>query len=98
MEQNLGTLFNWGTLTATYNNVPSNPGQIALLAAMKARVSYDFTLQLQPEALWGQTTTGNLYTISAIITSAGGFDFSQTKVSSCSLTLQINNITYVAGS
>jgi hypothetical protein len=95
--QKLGTLFDWGTLTATYNNVPNNPGQLALLAAMKARVSYDFTLQLPVEPLWGQDTTGNLYTISAIVTEAGGFDFSQTKVSSCSLTLDINNVVVTAG-
>jgi hypothetical protein len=97
VEKNLGTIFSWGTLTATYNNVPNNPGQIALLAAMKTGVAYDFTLQLLPEALWAQTTTGNLYTISAIVTEAGGFDFSQTKVSSCSLTLTINDIVVTQG-
>lgn len=96
--QNLGTQFDWGTFSATYNNIPSDPGQLALLVAAKSRVSYDFTLQLLPEPLWEQTTTGNLYTISGIVTSAGGFDMSQTKVSSCTLTVQINNIVVVAGS
>lgn len=98
IEQNLGTLFNWGTLTATYNNVPGNAGQAALLAAAQSRVAYDFTLQLPVEPLWGQILTGNLYAISAIVTSAGGFDMSQTKVSSCSLTLQINSVAITAGS
>ncbi|WP_213805756.1 hypothetical protein [Granulicella sp. dw_53] len=96
--KNLGTLFDWGTMSCTYNNVPSNAGQLALLAAAKSRVAYDFTLQLPVEPLWGQTTTGNLYTISAIVTSAGGFDFSQTKVSTCKLTLQINDIVITPGS
>jgi len=96
--QNLGTLFDWGTLTATYNNVPNNPGQLALLAAAQSRVAYDFTLQLPNEPLWGQILTGNLYTISGVVTSAGGFDASQTKVSSCQLTVQINNIVITAGS
>lgn len=95
--QNLGTLFDWGTFSATYNNIPSNAGQLALLVAAKSRVSYDFSLQLLPEALWTQTTTGNLYTISGIVTSAGGFDMSQTKTSTCTLTVQINNIVVTAG-
>lgn len=96
--QNLGTLFDWGTMSCTYNNVPTNAGQLALLAAAQSRVAYDFTLQLPVEPLWGETTTGHLYTVSAIVTSAGGFDFSQTKVSTCTLTLQINDITITPGS
>jgi hypothetical protein len=95
--QKLGTLFDWGTLTATYNNVATNAGQLAVLTAMKTRVSYDFTLQLPVEVLWSQTTTGHLYTVSGVIASAGGFDFSQTKVSSCTLTIDINNVVVVAG-
>jgi hypothetical protein len=98
VEQSLGTLFNWGTLTATYNNVVSNPGQLALLAAAKALVSYDFTLQLPPNPLAGQTTTGNLYTISGIVTSAGAFDTDQTKVSTADLEVTINNIVINPGS
>jgi hypothetical protein len=98
VEQNLGTLFSWGTLTATYNFVPGNAGQIALLAAAQSRVSYDFTLQLPAEPLWSQVLTGNLYTISGIVTSAGAFDASQTKVSSATLEITINNIVMVAGS
>lgn len=96
--QKLGTLFDWGTITATYNNVPTDPGQLLLLTAMKSGVAYDFTLQLPIEPLWGQTTKGHLYTISAVVTEAGGFDFSQTKVSSCSLTLDVNDILITAGS
>jgi hypothetical protein len=96
VTQNLGTLFDWGTMSVTYNNVVTNPGQILLLTAAQSRVSYDFTLQLLPNPLINQTT-GNLYTISGIVTSAGGFDFSQTKVSTCTLTVQINNIVITPG-
>jgi hypothetical protein len=98
VEQNLGTLFSWGSLTATYNFLPNDPGQISLLTAAQSRVSYDFTLQLPAEPLWNQILTGNLYTISGIVTSAGAFDTSQTKVSSASLEITINNIVVVAGS
>jgi hypothetical protein len=95
--QKLGTLLDYGTLTGTYNNVASNAGQLLLLTALKSGVSYDFTLTLQPNHLAGQILTGNSYAISAIVTEAGGFDLSQTKVSSCSFTLDINNVVITVG-
>jgi hypothetical protein len=95
--QNLGTLFDWGTLTATYNYVPTDAGQLALLAAAQSRVAYDFMVQLPVNKLIDQLLTGNLYTVSGIVTSAGGFDMSQTKVSSCTLSIQINNVVITPG-
>jgi hypothetical protein len=96
--QKLGTLFDWGTLSGTYNNIQSNPGQLALLAAAKSRVSFDFTLQLPPNPLENQTTTGNLYALSGIVVSAGGFDLSQTKVSQASFSIDLNDVKVTAGS
>ncbi|RZU39330.1 hypothetical protein [Edaphobacter modestus] len=98
ITQKLGTLFDYGTLSGTYNNIANDPGQVALLAAAKSGVAYDFVLQLPVNALAGQTTQGNSYAISAIVTEAGGFDISQTKVSQCSFTLDINSVTVTAGS
>jgi hypothetical protein len=95
--QKLGTLLDYGTLSGTYNNIANDAGQIALLAAFKTGVSYDFKLQLQPNPLAGQTTTGNLYAISGIITKAGGFDLSQTKVSTCPFELDVNSVTVTPG-
>src|SRR5260370_9988738 len=83
VTKKLGTMLDYGTLSGAYNNVASNPGQLAMLTALKSGVSYDFTLQLPPNPLASQTTTGNLYALSGIVTEAGGFDLSHTNVSSC---------------
>jgi hypothetical protein len=93
----LGTLFDWGTLSGTMNNIGTNPGQMAMLAAMKSRVAYDFTLQLPPNPLELETTTGKLYTLSGIVTSAGGFDLSQTKVSQASFAIDLNDVQITPG-
>lgn len=94
----LGTLFDWGTLSGTMNNIASNPGQKAMLVAMQSRVAYDFTLQLPINPLEAQTTTGNLYALSGIVTSAGGFDLSQTKVSQSSFSIDLNDVVITPGS
>jgi len=96
--QKLGTLLDYGTLSGTYNNIANNPGQLLVLTALKSGVAYDFTLQLEPNPLAGQTTTGNLYTMSGIVTEAGAFDLSQTKVSSCNFTLDLNSVSITQGS
>jgi hypothetical protein len=93
----LGTLLDFGKLSGTMNFVPTNAGQMALLAARNSGVAYDFTLQLLPQPLWGETTTGRLYAISGIVTEAGGFDLSQTKVSQGKFTIDINSITVTPG-
>jgi hypothetical protein len=98
VTKKLGTLLDYGTLSGTYNNVASNAGQLALLTALKSGVAYDFTLQLEPNPLAAQTTTGNLYALSGIVTEAGGFDLSQTKVSSCPFTIDLNDVTITPGS
>ena len=96
--QKLGTLLDYGTLTGTYNNNPTNAGQAALLVAFKTGVPYNFTLDLPAVASWGQTTTGNSFAISGIITEAGGFDMDMTKPSTCPFALDINSVTLTLGS
>ncbi len=96
--QYLGTLLDYGTLSGTYNRVSNNAGQMALIAANASGAAYDFKLQLEPNALIGQTTTGDLYAMSGIVTEAGAFDLSQTKVSSCTFTIQLNSVLFTAGS
>lgn len=94
--QKLGTTLDYGTLTGTYNRVSSNAGQLALIAALKDGAAYDFTLVLEPNLLTGQTS-GDSYAISGIVTEAGAFDLSQTKVSSAPFTLDLNSVVFTAG-
>jgi hypothetical protein len=96
--QYLGTLLDYGTLSGTYNRVSTNTGQLALIAAQASGAAYDFKLQLLPNALAGQTTTGDSYVVSGIVTECDAFDISQTKVSMAKFTIQINSKTFTAGS
>jgi hypothetical protein len=96
--QKLGTLLDFGSLTGTYNRVSTDAGQLALIAANANGAAYDFELQLEPNPLAGQTTTGDLYKVSGIVTEAGAFDLSQTKVSSCTFTIELNSVAFTAGS
>ncbi len=98
ITQNLGTLLSFGTLTGTYNRVSTNAGQLALIAANANGAAYDFQLQLEINPLAGQTTTGDLYKLSGIVTDAGAFDLSQTKVSSCTFSIMLNSVVFTAGS
>jgi hypothetical protein len=96
--QKLGTTLDLGSLTGTYNRVSTNLGQLALIAANANGAAYDFQLQLEPNLLAGQTTTGDLYKVSGIVSEAGAFDLSQTKVSSCQFTIELNSVLFTAGS
>jgi hypothetical protein len=98
ISQYLGTMLDYGTFTGTYNRVSTNAGQIALNAALQNGAAYDFKLQIPVEPLLEQTTIGDLITFSAIVVEATGFDLSQTKVSSCPFSLQLNSFTFTAGS
>jgi hypothetical protein len=95
--QYLGTLLDFGTLSGTYNRVSNNAGQLALIAAQRTGFAYDFKLQLLPNTLAGQITTGDSYVISGIVTECDAFDISQSKVSMAKFTLQINSKTFTAG-
>lgn len=96
--QYLGTLLDYGTLSGTYNRVSNNAGQLALLAALQSGAAYDFKLQLVPNALTGQILTGDSYLLSGIVTEAGAFDLSQSKVSSEKFSIQLNSVAFTAGS
>lgn len=96
VTQYLGTILDYGTLTGTYNRVSNNAGQLALNAALQTKSAYDFTLTLEPNTLIGQTT-GDVYTVSGIVTEAGAFDLSQTKVATSTCTIQLNSVTFTAG-
>jgi hypothetical protein len=96
--QKLGTTLDLGSLTGTYNRVSTNAGQLALIAANANGAAYDFQLQLEPNLLAGQILTGDLYKVSGIVTEAGAFDLSQTKVSSCTFTIDLNSVLFTAGS
>jgi len=100
IRQDLGTILDYGTLSGTYNRVSTNTGQLALIAALQTSsgAAYDFKLQLPVNALLGQTTTGDSYAISGIVTEAGSFDISQTKVSTSNFSIKINTLTFTAGS
>jgi hypothetical protein len=98
VTQKLGTMLDYGQLTGTYNRVSTNAGQLALIAANANGAAYDFQLQLEPNALAGQTTTGDLYKLSGIVTEAGAFDLSQTKVSSATFSIDLNSVLFIAGS
>jgi hypothetical protein len=96
--QKLGTMLDFGSLTGTYNRVSNNARQMALIAANLNVATYDFQLQREPNPAINQTTTGDLYKLSGIVTEAGAFDLSQTKVSSCTFTIELNSVAFTAGS
>ncbi|MGF7180388.1 hypothetical protein [Tunturiibacter psychrotolerans] len=100
IRQDLGTILDYGSISGTYNRVSTNTGQLAMIAALQSTGgnAYDFKLQLPVNALLAQTTTGDLYTISGIVTEAGAFDLSQTKVSTSNFSIKINSFTFTAGS
>lgn len=97
IAQKLGGILDLGTFTFTTNRVSNNAGQLAVNAACIANGSYDFKLQLPANPLIGQTT-GDLITMSAIVTEAGSFNISLDKESEYSFTIDLNSYTVQAGS
>lgn len=98
VARKIGTILDLGTLTMTCNRIGNDAGQIAVNAACIANGSYDFQVQMPVNALTGQTTKGDLITMSAIVTEAGSFDVSIDKVSEYTFTLDLNSYTVTAGS
>lgn len=95
----LGTILDCGTLTLTMNRVPNDPGQLALSAANVEGSAYDFTIQLPINAKVGQTTKGDLITLSGIVTECGGFDVSLSKQAEITATIDIDgDYQFTAGS
>jgi hypothetical protein len=98
VAQKLGTITDLGTATFKYNFVGNDAGQLAVVAAQLTRQAYDFKIQVKPNALIGQVSTGTLFSFSGIITESGGVDFSIDKVSEATFTLDLNSYTITAGS
>ena len=98
IARKIATVLDYGQFSGTVLRVSNNAGQMACHAAQVARVAYDFKVQL-PVNPKTQTTTGDLYTFSAIVTEVGSFDMSISKPSEFALTLDIDGaITFTAGS
>jgi hypothetical protein len=96
IKQYLATLLDFGVVTCSYNRVSTDAGQLAVIAAVQTKSAYDFTLTLEPNPLIGQTS-GDVIALSGIVTEAGGFDTSQTKVASGSFSMQLNSYSFTAG-
>jgi hypothetical protein len=95
----LGTILDCGTLSLTFNRVPNDPGQLALSAANVEGSAYDFTVQLPVNAKVGQTTKGDLITLSGIVTECSGFDVSLSKQAEITATIEIDgDYSFTAGS
>jgi hypothetical protein len=85
-----------GQVKVTYNRVSSDAGQVALIAAFNAGGKWDFTIQLPKTQ--AQTTTGDLYAFSAIISGGPEFDGEVNAIAQESATLDISGpITFTAG-
>ncbi len=98
VARKIATILDYGQFSGTVLRVSNNAGQMACHAAQVARVAYDFKVQL-PVDPRTQTTTGDLYTFSAIVTDVGNFDISISKASEFTLTLDIDGATtFTAGS
>jgi hypothetical protein len=79
----LATVLDEGQVEFTVARIANDSGQLALLAAAYAEppVAYDFEVQLPVNPKAGQTSVGDLYAFSALITVPGTFDISLTKES-----------------
>lgn len=75
----LGGQIDPGTLSLEFNRVSNDPGQLALSAAQAAGVPYDLKVALPINALTGQSTTGDTYVYSVIVTETDGWSISTSK-------------------
>jgi hypothetical protein len=95
----VGTTLDYGQFTCTLPRIPNDTGQMAVLAAIAANANYDFEVVLPINALIGQTAQGDKYTFSAVVSEAGDFDISLTKISEYNFTFDISGaVTFTAGS
>lgn len=97
--EKLDTLLDNGQCKLTMNRVTTDPGQLALNAAFVAGGKYDWEVQEPVDAELGQTTKGNLYAFSAIISAGPEFSLDPTKLTTLTYTLDISGaITITPGS
>jgi hypothetical protein len=95
VKQKLNTLLDYGTLKVTANRISSDPGQVAVQAAVIAGGNHDFKIVL-PMAP-GQTTTGDSMVITGIVVDFMPGSFSLTKQPTIEFTIDINNIVTTEG-
>jgi hypothetical protein len=97
----LGTQIDGGTWTVSCNRIPTDAGYIAVMAAMNTSggPAFDFKVQFPIDTEAGQTTAGDVYSFSAIITEADGFSLEVDKAVQWKLVLQQSGpSTYTVGS
>ena len=95
-QEFLTTIRNNGSVRIAGNRVSSDAGQVAVEAAFASGSKYDWKLQL-PLAQ-GQTTTGDLYTFSALVESRE-FDVQTTSEISWTVNLKVSGpVTLTTGS
>lgn len=90
-KEKLGTIPDWGQVKITMNRVTNDAGQTALKAAFASAGKYLFTIQEPVDDALGQTTTGNLYTVQAIVSDGPSFTLSPEKNPVLSYTLDLSN-------
>jgi hypothetical protein len=66
----LTTMLDSGTVDLAGNRITGDPGQQALAAAFDSGLKYDFKIQLPINSQAGQTTSGDLFTFSALVKSS----------------------------
>lgn len=97
--EKLDTLLDNGNIKLTMNRITTDAGQIALAAAYTAGGKYLFQVQEPVNEEIGQTTTGNLYAFSAIISEGPNFKLDPKNLTQVSYTLDISGaLTFTAGS
>src|ERR1700739_1857124 len=96
--EKLDTLADFGQIKLTMNRVTNDAGQLALRAAFVAGGKYLWQIQEPVDAVIGQTTTGNLYALTAIISDGPSFSLDPEKQTVISYTLDISGApTFTAG-
>jgi hypothetical protein len=90
VARKLGTVLEGGDITLSFQAVPNDPGQLAAYAAFVDGEAYDFKIQLPVNKKAGQTTTGNSYTFSAIVSQCEMPSVSVTKEDEFSMTLTLD--------
>lgn len=97
-HEKVGTLPDYGSIKVSANRVSNDPGQLAMVAAFATGGTYLFQVQEPVNAKIGQSTTGNLYAFSAIVTEGPSFSLTPDKPAVVTFTVEVTGaITFTAG-
>jgi hypothetical protein len=88
--EKLNGLPDFGQVKMTMNRVTTDAGQLALAAAFSTPGKYLFQVQEPVDATIGQTTTGNMYALQAIVSEGPSFDLETNKATTVTYTLEIS--------